>query len=102
MPPQPWRSLDGPLRFAGNQFSLAVPLLPGGLAGHAAGRVGQRGEPLVSDLSPAILTNAIGTVNFAIPGALGLLGILLENLPDGLGVRPVSYTHLTLPTIYSV
>ena len=43
------------------------------------------------------------TLLWSIVGVLGLLVILdgLSDLIDGLG-DPVSYTHLTLPTIYSV
>ena len=28
--------------------------------------------------------------------------IVISGIGPGLGVKPVSYTHLTLPTIYSV
>ena len=31
-----------------------------------------------------------------------ILGIKITRIPDGISLSPVSYTHLTLPTIYSV
>ena len=48
-------------------------------------------------------------VALVVPGALNSLAAIPESIPHGLQTRkvtaklePVSYTHLTLPTIYSV
>src|SRR5260370_8044530 len=89
MPRETWRRLDGSLGFAGNRV-LQVPGFPLRLAGHAAGRVGQRFEPLVPDLATAVLADAVGALGLAVPGVLGLLTITLYDLLAGLVVRPLA------------
>jgi hypothetical protein len=69
---------------------LPIRAFPGGLASHAAGSVRQRGEAFVPDLATTILTNAKGTLGSPVAGMVGLLAIPLENLPDGLAVRPLA------------
>jgi hypothetical protein len=69
---------------------LAICALPGGLAGHAAGRVWKRSDALVPDLATAILTDAKATVGSPIARMIGLLAISLENFPDALAVRALA------------
>src|SRR5260370_27112797 len=56
------------------------------MTGDAAGLIGERGEPLFSDWPHAVLADPVGPVRLAIGRALGLLPILLQDLPDRLAV----------------
>jgi hypothetical protein len=69
---------------------LAIRAFPGGLASHAAGGVRQRREAFVPDLATTILTNAKSTLGPPVARVVGLLAIPLENLADGLAVRPLA------------
>jgi hypothetical protein len=60
------------------------------LTSHAAGRLRQRSEAFLSDLSTTVLAYAISTQGPPVARVLGLLAIPLENLPDGLAVRPLA------------
>src|SRR5450759_2703648 len=69
---------------------LSIRAFPGGLTSHAAGCIRQRGEAFVSDFSTTVLANAVSTLGHPVARVLGLLAIPIENLPDGLAVRPLT------------
>jgi len=60
------------------------------LTGHASSRIWQRFEAFVADLLAAILANAKSTLGDSVARVLGLLAFLLEDLLDGLGIRPLA------------
>ena len=65
---------------------------------------------IVIVLAAIFLGARIGSIGIGMAGGLGVLALGLTGVPitredipfDVIGIITVSYTHLTLPTIYSV
>lgn len=74
----------------GRSCALSIRDVPGGLASHTSGSFWQRREAFVSNLSPAILANAVRTLSHAIARMLGLLPLQFEDVFDGLGIRTLA------------
>jgi len=86
--------LEASLGFAGEpglNRVLAVRALPGSLAGQTAGRVRQGLQAFLVDLPATVLAEAVRALSLPVASVLGLLALLVENLPDGVAVR-----HLAL------
>jgi len=60
------------------------------LTRHTPGRIRQSLEAFGGDLFPAILANAVSTLGDSIARMLGLFTLLLEDLLDRLGIRPLA------------
>lgn len=60
------------------------------MTGHASSRIWQGLEAFVADLLAAILANAVSALGDPVARVLGLLTLLLEDLLDGLGIRPLA------------
>ena len=97
--PAEWEALWLSLRVAAAATVLVA--VPGVVLGWLLARKRFRGRLLLDGLVhlPLVLTPVVvGYLMLLIVGRQGLLGGALE----AAGIQPVSYTHLTLPTIYSV